>query len=273
VSDHIVIYAASESDHRLVQRAVGQPDTICLPPEPRTYDDRLREREALARARCLVFTFRVADLADWVERVRRIAGRVDVVPRVLVTDRPVQAAALLGGLRVNAMVTIPRLRAGSIELPYLDPLGGTFEGWARELEGSRNHPDLIVALAYALRQMPDHPVRGPKALEQATGLDRVQLSKYFREAVDGQHRFEEFLSALVVISARWKRGVGVTWRRIGADIGLHERTVRAKVPRWLDVPARDLVEADLSELLQRFDDAFLDPLIGQNRGMRLQSGS
>lgn len=261
MSDHIVIYAASESDHRLVQRAVGQPDTICLPPEPRTYDDRLREREALTRARCLVFTFRVADLRDWIARVRRIAGRVDLAPRVLVTDHPVQAAVLLGGLRVNAIVTIVRLQAGPIDLPYFDPLGGTFERWARELELSKAHPDLIFALAYAFRQMPDHPVRGPKALGEATRLHPVQLSKRYRKVVSGSHRLEDLLSALVAISALAKRRVGVTWPRIAKDLGLHEATVRAKVRRWPGAKSSEVGQTELTEVLARYESEFLDPIL------------
>lgn len=272
MSDYIIVYAVSEAHFRAVRGAIGQPDIVHLPPEPRTYDDRIRERRALSRARCIILAFTVTDLGGHIERLRGVIERLDAVPRLLVTDHVVGAIKLLGGLRVDGEISFQRLRERPLDdLPFADPLGGRFERWARWIGGSPAGPDLRRFLAYALRHALDReaPSR-PRGVADAAGVPLERVARQLRELVGGAFTLSRFLAALSVIAFRGKQGAGMSIHAACAELSCDSKTLRNRAKGWLGCTPKALDQIPQAEILARFEREFLDPLRAEKDSQKRQ---
>lgn len=216
----------------------------------------------LPTSRCAVLVIERLHLAIEFQRLCALRRERDECPIVLVTRPEPEGLRLLKDLMVEEVIWLQELRHS---LPVAvqrastrHPLGAI----AAEIQAAdRLGPRLRSALVEACRS--SMPVHSVVDLAGRCGCDRRTLWRAWNAAgpVSGHVRLEDVLGWIILIHAISIRTSGRGWSAVAAQLAINERRMYRLSERLLHVPLCRASEMGPRELVTRFRDEVISPLL------------
>ncbi|MDE2943367.1 MAG: hypothetical protein OXT63_04040 [Gemmatimonadota bacterium] len=253
----IDILADSPDDEALIAEAVGGDARVVSGSLPFANGD--------GHVGCRILGCRQPIPPARIELLRKMERNTPSVPVILVTDRAVEVARQLSGVKVAAIVWFASLRyelkpaitAARQSVPLLR--------LAEQAEEAELPPALRSGLAYSYRAASHRPVRNVKELATAVYCSPTTLSREFRERAGGAANLTQFLHALSVVKAHQLRLSGLSWDAVANRLELSRQTLHSRSARWPGGTLKQLARVRQAPLMKKFFADFARPLLSPSQ--------
>lgn len=210
---------------------------------------------------CLIVGCRSGSLWKRTQLLSELEQELPLVPIILVTDRDLNVARVLCGVKLSALVWFDDLRTrlqSEIETACHTT---ALSHLADVIRRSALPAALRTALAYSLRAARSMPVRSVEDLAHAVHRSPATLSQHFRTHTTGATTLSRFLGALVLLRAHQLRLSGTSWENAARQLGFVRATLTRKCRRWpgCTLGRLELVAPNL--LLAAFVAEYVQPLL------------
>lgn len=233
-----------------------------LPEEPmiRAGDER-QVRVALREAELAILGYRGRFLEEHLAELSRVATDFALAPVILVTDRAPRVARQTAAMSLAAVHWYEALDQLPESVDHAR-LTSALGDMARAVEGSSLPPKLSMALSLALRRTNDRPFKTVTALARTVGCAPVTIRQEFRAAAPEGYTAANFLAALIALRAMHLHRTGMAWKVVFAKLGYSRRAFERLLESWPGCGCKDLAFMHPRDLLARFVEERLIPVLG-----------